>query len=152
MKESIIKEEWKDTVKTSILLSILLIVFEIVICFWNRAFIILVWIPFLPFINMLKRKRFFKNAEFCYGKVIDVTLSEDSDVYIYTKVEFLDCYSKEIYQAVVENHWGDFRGEDKDKINEFYDECRKRIGKKVPLLYKKCNPNKNMIFINNIED
>ncbi|MFR2534303.1 MAG: hypothetical protein ACLS95_03620 [Clostridia bacterium] len=152
VKEFLKKKDLQGTIRLSIFLAILLILFEILLYFWNKLFIILIWIPILPLLHILKRKSFFKNAEFCYGKVVDVTLSDNDDVYRNTKIEFMDCYSKKIHQTVLNEHWGDFRYEDEDKINEFYEEGKKRIGKKVPLFYKKENPNKNIIFIENLED
>lgn len=151
VKATLKKKDLKQKVQLSSTLTIILILFEIAICFWNKLFVILVWIPILPLIYIFKRKSFFKNAEFCYGKVVDVTLSDDADVYMYTKVEFLDCASK-IRETVVDEHWGDFRDEDKDKMHEFYEEGKKRIGKRAPLFYKKEKPNKNIVFINNLED
>lgn len=152
VKKSLIKKDCQATIRLSIVLTTLLVLLEIGLIFWNKAFIILIWIPLLPLINIIKRKIFFKNAEFCYGKVIDVTLNVNDDVYMYTKIEFMDRHSKKKYQTEIDEHWGDFRDEDKDKINEFYEEGKKRIGKKVPLFYKKKNPNKNKIFINNLKD
>ena len=73
VKETLKKKDLKQTVQLSSVLTILLILFEIAICFWNKLFVILVWIPILPLIYIFRRKGFFKNAEFCYGKVVDVT-------------------------------------------------------------------------------
>lgn len=152
VKENLKNKNLKGTTQLSIILTILLILFEIVLYFWNKAFVILVWMPILPLIHILKRKIFFKNAEFGYGKVVDVILkNDDGDVYRSTKIEFID-YNSKIHETVVVEHWGDFRDEDKDKIDEFYEEGKKRIGKKVPLFYKKENPNKNIIFIDNLEN
>ena len=71
---------------------------------------------------------------------------------ISTKIEFKDSYSNKIYETYVCEHWGDFNEELKDEIDTFYKNGKERIGKKVPLFYKIKNPNKNLVFINNIEN
>jgi len=152
VKETLKKKKMKDTIKLSIILTIILVVFEIIFCICNNAFIIFAWVPALPVIYMLKRKMFFDNAEFCYGKVAEVTLDDNDDVHRSTKIEFMDSDSKKMNETFVIEHWGDFREEDKEKINEFYEEGKKRIGKRIPLFYKKGNPAKNIVFLDYIED
>ena len=148
IKESLIRNDLKNIIKRTIFFNILFIGLLIILCFWNKTFIILVWIPIFPYIYIWKRKKFLKNAEFCYGVVDNVKLSNNGDVYVYTKIKFIDCYSNKTYEVIMEEHWGDFIEDTKDKMNEFYEECKK---KKVPLFYKKENPDKNIVFINNLE-
>lgn len=152
VKKSLINKDLKGKMQISIVITIFLILFETALCFWNKVFVILVWVPIVPLLLILKRRSFFKNAEFCYGTIVDVTINDNDDVYMYTKIEIMDFNSKKINETVIEEHWGDFKDEDKGEINEFYEEGKKRIGKKVPLFYKKENPNKNIIFVNSLED
>ena len=151
-KETLKKQSMKATIKLSLFLSFILICFEIIFCFLNKIFILFSWISILPLIHILKRKNFFKHAVFCYGKIIDVTLGDYDDIVISTKIEFKDSYSNKIYETYVCEHWGDFNEELKDEIDTFYKNGKERIGKKVPLFYKIKNPNKNLVFINNIEN
>ncbi len=56
IKESLIRNDLKNIIKRTIFFNILFIGLLIILCFWNKTFIILVWIPIFPYIyiNMIK--------------------------------------------------------------------------------------------------
>lgn len=146
IKQSIIKENFKATTKTSIIVAFILLI-EVGLCIWNRGFIALLWIPILPLIHIFKRNIFLKNAVFCWGRVIDVTLDDCSDINLCIKIEFKDCDSNKVYEIKTSKHWGDYYEEDAESIKSFFEDGKKRIGKEIPVFYNKKNPNKNLVFI-----
>lgn len=146
-KETLRKQSMQATIKLSLFLTLILICFEIVLCFLSRKFLLFSWIALLPLIHILKRKNFFKNAQFCYGEIIDVMPGDYDDICMSTKIEFKDSYSNKVYETWVHEHWGDFDEEKKEAIDEFYKSGTERIGKKVPVFYRIKNPNKNLVFI-----
>lgn len=151
-KEILIKQNMQNTIKLSLFLTLILICCEVVFCFLSKIFIIFIWIDILPLVHILQRKNFFKNAQFCYGKIIDIKLGDYDDICLSTQIEFEDSYSNKIYKTWTYEHWGDYDEENKKDIDEFYKNGKKRIGKKVPLFYKTKNPNKNLVFIDNIKN
>lgn len=146
-KEALRKQSMQATIELSSFLAFVLICLEIAFCFFSKRFIIFSWIPLLPLIHIFKRKIFFKNAQFCYGKIIDVRLGDYDDICLSTKIEFEDSYSNKVYETWIYEHWGDYDEERKEAVDEFYKNGKERIGKKVPLFYKIKNPNKNLVFI-----
>lgn len=149
-KETLRKQSMQATIKLSLFLTVILICFEIAFCFISKWFILFSGVSLLPLIHIIKRKIFFKNARFCYGKITDVTSSGDDDVCMSTKIEFKDEYSDKSYETWIYEHWGDFDEEKKEEIDEFYRNGAERIGKKVPVFYRTKNPDKNIVFINHI--
>ncbi len=149
-KETLRKQSMQATIKLSLFLVLILVCFEICFCFFSKKFMIFSWISLLPLIHIWKRKIFFKNAQFCYGEIVDVASGDYDDVCLSTKIEFEDSDSKKVYETWVYEHWGDFDEERKAAVDAFYKNGKERIGKKVPLFYNPRNPNKNVVFINNI--
>ena len=152
MKKTLIEEDSQATMKMSFFLALFLLFVVFALCLWNKALIVLAWILVVPLIHVYKRKRFLKNAEFCFGKIIAVTLNDNDDVYLSTQIEFMDSSSNKTHQRFVYEHWGDFREEAQDEINQFYEDGKRRIGQEVPVFYKKGNPKKNIVFFNYLED
>ena len=149
-KETLRKQSMQATIKLSLFLVLILVCFEICFCFFSKKFMIFSWISLLPLIHIWKRKIFFKNAQFCYGEIVDVASGDYDDVCLSTKIEFEDSDSKKVYETWVYEHWGDFDEERTAAVDAFYKNGKERIGKKVPLFYNPRNPNKNVVFINNI--
>lgn len=149
-EQALRKQSMKATIELSLFLAFILICFEIYLCFFSKKFIIFSWIVLLPLLHILKRKFFFRNAQFCYGEVIEVTIGGYDDICLSTKIKFEDSYSDRTYETWVYEHWGDFDEEKKEAVDAFYKNGKERIGKKVPLFYKIKNPNKNLVFIDNI--
>ena len=52
-------------------------------------------------------------------------------------------------ETYVYEHWGDLDEENKNSIDELYIKEKEKVGKKVPVFYKKKNLNKNLVFVNN---
>ena len=146
-KETLRKQSMQATTKLSLFLTLLLLCFEIAFCFLSIRFIPFSWIPLLPLIHILKRKVFFKNAQFCYGEIIEAAAGDSDDVCMSTKIRFIDSNSNKVYETWVYEHWGDFDEERKKAIDAFYKNGAERIGKKVPVFYKIKNPNKNIVLI-----
>ena len=149
-KENLRKHSMRDTIKLSLFLFLILICFEVAFCFLNKVFIFFILLFILLFVYVIKWYIFFKNAQFCYGKIIDVTLDDyKDDVYLYTKIAFKDSDSNKVYETWIYEHWGDFDEESKKAISEFYKKGKEKIGKRVPVFYNKKNPNKNLVFVDN---
>lgn len=143
------KQSMRATIKLSLLLVLILTCIEVTFCIFNKVFIFFIWLPILPLIHILVRNIFFKNAQFCYGKITDVKLDDSDDVCLFIKIEFKDSNSNKIYETYVYEHWGDFDEENKNSIDELYIKEKEKVGKKVPVFYSKKNPNKNLVFVNN---
>lgn len=149
MKEKIIKKYLKNIIKFSMILFIVLLLIEIILLFINKSCVVLIWIPLIPLLFIATKVLFIKNAEICYGKVIDVILNTDiDDVCMSTNIQ---CeINNKLYQFNYYEHWGDHIEDQKEEINKFYENGRKRINKQVPILYKKNNPDKHIVFIEEI--
>lgn len=148
--EALRKQSMQATIKLSLFLALILTGIEIPLCFLSKGFLFLSWGPLLPLLHILKRKYFFKNAQFCYGEITDVALGGYDDICMSTKIEFKDTYSDRVYDTWVYEHWGDFDEEKKEAIDEFYKNGTDRIGKKAPVFYRIKNPNKNLVFLEDI--
>ena len=90
------KQSMRATIKLSLLLVLILTCIEVTFCIFNTVFIFLYGYPILPLIHILVRNNFFKNAQFCYGKITDVKLDDSDDVCLFIKIEFKDSNSNKI--------------------------------------------------------
>lgn len=151
-RETLIKQSMRATIKLSCCLSFLLLCLVLVLCLlsMNKRFLFFAWISLLPLLHIVKRKAFFKKAQFCYGEITDVAPGDYDDICMSTKIEFKDNCSGKVYETWVYEHWGDYEEEMKEAIDEFYKNGMERIGKKVPLFYSPKNPNKTLAFIDTV--
>lgn len=110
---------------------------------WIFAIIIIVSV-----LLIIKKLIFIKNACLTWGKITNIEKSqpEASDVWQQFVIEYTDKSTNETYEVKRGNHFGDNEEELKKEIQEYYEEGKKLLGKRVPVLYKTNEPNKTMVF------
>lgn len=93
--------------------------------------------------------RFINKSRLTYGTVVGIKKSdpEESQVYQYYVIEYIDEGNNLTNQTLVYSLFGDNDDEDQEDIKNFFEEGRGKIGKKVPLLYMPNNDKRTMVFL-----
>ena len=124
------------------------------IFYFTAMLYIFIFLVIVIMIYVTRKLIFINKANFTYGKIIKVeknSPSKQSDVYQNFIIEYTDESTNKTCKTIVYEHFGDNDKEYEKEIQDFYSSGQKILGKNVPILYIKNNPNKTLVFLKKIE-